>query len=932
MLTMQPPSSPSQPENNPTQTDSSLDGPDQDSVTTTASAQVDPVAPTASNSDPPPLGPPLTPVSDDDDDDEIKFVHASGRSRTKEQRLAAVGKKSGHPGRFTGASADYLQGFVKQYEDIMRTYGGKSNELEEFYVDLRKTFWETFKWQEIREMYGEGGRKWDKGRTMRAANDSIKGYYTYRWTRLNGRGDRNNPFKGFAKNLRKPTAPRPKSVTAVQLYLSENIARVNELYTTRKEDSGRSGIALRTIIAKELLLEEDEETQGEWARRAKEANQAADETYREQNAGAPSDDPEDQEEARNRLVVFLKPFWSLLTQYTGLRNFTLLAGNPPEEGEEEYLLAVVSSGKTAEKCPRHFHLFDPEKFEKQVLGTFMEYLQATKESGGAPAAGGGGGGELPRFRMHGCEDDSTDGTRDPEPEGAAGDAHGAIPSGTTSRATTATSANCPPGDTVSGATNPRPKPKPKPRAKNLQVPEWAHLALRTLLKSMSQKDMEKELERLNKIPVEQEEVWSKENRDAIWRLREVEREDFEATLAQERARKGPRDEADYVPEEDETPVPPASPRVTRGRVAARQSQSAETTPPEPGAQTALAQSESEAPLPQDDRGSSPTPPSPTRVQRQDGTHSRHPATLDVTGQPGEFQEEAPLDPKAQGLPAGTLFVQPTTPAVTFPASVSTAELSRAAATFAPTASTAGALGIGAGPQASPSPPAPCFDDLPDNAQWIEEQYDTLVSAPVPPTYEYLWKKLLADWVELERALGFGYARSGFTPTQRPAEIGDWIQRARAKTVATDKAGAPTYKARWTAWWSLCNPGWRVRDDDGHPAIGGAGDWSTMLIPGKNGWINIISSLVCLGAVADVEDWARSMLDVQWVVQEVLAAKLSEPYVRRVLLFGSRTDPWASSAAEGDTRPDSRKRGPGKGPKGQPAAKRVKKTTAVRKRK
>ena len=52
----------------------------------------------------------------------------------------------------------------------------------------------------------------------------------------------------------------------------------------------------------------------------------------------------------------------------------------------------------------------------------------------------------------------------------------------------------------------------------------------------------------------------------------------------------------------------------------------------------------------------------------------------------------------------------------------------------------------------------------------------------------------------------------------------------------------------------------------------------MLIPGKNRFVNIISSLVCLAALVETQDWARSMLDVQWVVQEVLTAKRAGRYV------------------------------------------------------
>ncbi|GJF00032.1 hypothetical protein PsYK624_163090 [Phanerochaete sordida] len=133
-------------------------------------------------------------------------------------------------------------------------------------------------------------------------------------------------------------------------------------------------------------------------------------------------------------------------------------------------------------------------------------------------------------------------------------------------------------------------------------------------------------------------------------------------------------------------------------------------------------------------------------------------------------------------------------------------------------------------------PSPVFDNFPENAKWIQEQYNVLASQGVPSTYQFLWKKLLSDWVSLERALGFGYMSSGFPAAGRSVEIGDWIQRARKGVVTPHKMQAmhETFKTRWTPWWSSCNPPWRPRDKDGHPAIGGgqSEDWTSMFIPSE----------------------------------------------------------------------------------------------------
>ena len=49
----------------------------------------------------------------------------------------------------------------------------------------------------------------------------------------------------------------------------------------------------------------------------------------------------------------------------------------------------------------------------------------------------------------------------------------------------------------------------------------------------------------------------------------------------------------------------------------------------------------------------------------------------------------------------------------------------------------------------------------------------------------------------------------------------------------------------------------------------------MRVPGKNGFVNVLGALVGLSTVAGVESWARTMLDVKWVITQVLEGSASD---------------------------------------------------------
>lgn len=78
--------------------------------------------------------------------------------------------------------------------------------------------------------------------------------------------------------------------------------------------------------------------------------------------------------ARQRLSTVVTPLLQLIGAYTGFKAVTLLGGMLVEDGE--CMVGAVNWGKTNEVVPRPLNTFDPDGFNKNIIGQFTKFLYA----------------------------------------------------------------------------------------------------------------------------------------------------------------------------------------------------------------------------------------------------------------------------------------------------------------------------------------------------------------------------------------------------------------------------------------------------------------------------------------------------------------------------------------------------------------------------
>ncbi|KAJ3711801.1 hypothetical protein C8R42DRAFT_728485 [Lentinula raphanica] len=92
-----------------------------------------------------------------------------------------------------------------------------------------------------------------------------------------------------------------------------------------------------------------------------------------EDLGEDRDADEIREICRESLTKFLQPLLDLLRLYTGLK-FCLLGGAPPPTDDDDFFLLTINSGESAGVNPQTFQNWHNEYFTKNVMALFMLFL------------------------------------------------------------------------------------------------------------------------------------------------------------------------------------------------------------------------------------------------------------------------------------------------------------------------------------------------------------------------------------------------------------------------------------------------------------------------------------------------------------------------------------------------------------------------------
>ncbi|KAJ7724196.1 hypothetical protein B0H16DRAFT_1247244, partial [Mycena metata] len=126
-----------------------------------------------------------------------------------------------------------------------------------------------------------------------------------------------------------------------------------------------------------------------------------------------------------------------------------------------------------------------------------------------------------------------------------------------------------------------------------------------------------------------------------------------------------------------------------------------------------------------------------------------------------------------------------------------------------------------------------------------------------------WCKVIGLWWALEKSTRFSSSNKAFPATGRPEEVKNWVKCARKGTPTMKKP--EEFASAWEGWWKAINPEWRVAAD-GTLKQSGEGEWSTMEVPGVNGFLSVLMCLRWWKEGGVNGDWTACVADVTWVLE------------------------------------------------------------------
>ncbi len=122
----------------------------------------------------------------------------------------------------------------------------------------------------------------------------MKSFYRYRERKVSTTG--NNPWHTILKELRTPDKTMPHQTAVWRVWMRTHTDLINAEYDVREVTASKTGIALRSQIAKELFEGLSAEEQEDWKDQANKAYLEECDKYKARLSGDPSNDPAEQME------------------------------------------------------------------------------------------------------------------------------------------------------------------------------------------------------------------------------------------------------------------------------------------------------------------------------------------------------------------------------------------------------------------------------------------------------------------------------------------------------------------------------------------------------------------------------------------------------------------------------------------------------------
>ncbi|KAJ7094433.1 hypothetical protein B0H15DRAFT_946850 [Mycena belliarum] len=304
-------------------------------------------------------------------------------------------KKHGNKGDFHGQRLQYLESMVKEY-----LAHSKSGTTRRFWPKMLAGYWERFDWRLAIDEEPTGPAPSELGvlmesdqtakeKAMKLMTAKLKSWYNHRRTAL---GMEYNPFTNWLARLRRPVDKMPKRIADYQFYMqhADYKAAVNATFEDRHWDAPRSErLSLRCAIAREKFEAEPQAVKDRMRHEAMEELQEELARWKDAEEGLPSLEESDRVESRRRFSAVVTPLLQALRAYTGY-HVTLLAGRLVPGDDPD--LVSVHAGKTGrEGDPEAVDLteWDVVGYKERVLEHFVRFLVAAEAAEG-PKTGGAG--------------------------------------------------------------------------------------------------------------------------------------------------------------------------------------------------------------------------------------------------------------------------------------------------------------------------------------------------------------------------------------------------------------------------------------------------------------------------------------------------------------------------------------------------------------